>query len=664
MCDQGEVGRGLLWLARSLELATEADPSSLDRPVRINLADWASQLSRTRRLPAMRHSGAVVGVAFRRQGRVLVSVGKDGAARIWDTKSGKQVGAHRSCTPVLRKRRSNEPSSLPASGLLRTVDHKGRTIVWNIDQRLSLSPSGASFRRHRTSESELPELQSLPVSTAWALSSDSRMLVTGGEDGRVVRWDVSTRRPIGPDLDLDTPVEAVALTPDGRKLITGGRAGRLHVWDAETKRGFDLPPQGAEVSSLAVSPDGRVYASGTESGVIRLWDTSLLGPIGQTIKLAGAVTALAFDPDGRVLAIGSDDGTIRLREIPYSKAVGFPLQFNDAVQTLTFQEDGRRLLIGTAAGARALELTGSTVEQSNQHRVDFLSDGATSEVEATAVSPDGRILATARTEADEQRVRGWVEFQDAMTGKSVRQTPPQSHRVCGLVFSPDSKWLLTWGPESRESGLWDVAHLQAPRPMFWSLESPIRQAAFSRDGRTVLLGCRDGKARLWNLKKDAIIGFEPGPQHAYPITAVAFDPESSRVVTGCHAGTVRVWDLARGMLLNELRQNAGEIVVLSFSPDGKTLVTASRDGTARFVDAQSGAQLGPALHHTDAVLSVAFDPDGQSVMTGTRDGMVQRWSVPSAPWNGRVAELRPWLKEQTGMELDDRGAVMMDSACE
>jgi WD40 repeat protein len=169
---------------------------------------------------------------------------------------------------------------------------------------------------------------------------------------------------------------------------------------------------------------------------------------------------------------------------------------------------------------------------------------------------------------------------------------------------------------------------------------------------------------MWDVDKDVEIDSERCPRHAYPITAVAFDPTRSRVVTGCHAGTVRVWDATGGTMRYELRQNAGEIIVLAFSSDGRMFVTASDDGTARFVDAESGAQLGPALHHTDAVLCVAFHPDGQSVVTGTRDGMVQRWSVPSPPRTGSVAEIRRSLKEQTGMELDDRGAVMMTTVCE
>jgi WD40 repeat protein len=179
----------------------------------------------------------------------------------------------------------------------------------------------------------------------------------------------------------------------------------------------------------------------------------------------------------------------------------------------------------------------------------------------------------------------------------------------------------------------------------------------------LLLGCRDGRARLWDLGRDVEIDPGRGPRHAYPITAVAFDPTRARVVTGCHAGTVRVWDAARGTILSELRQNAGEIVVVAFSPDAMTLVTASDDGTARFVDAESGAPIGPALHHTDAVLCVAFAPDGKSVVTGTRDGVVQRWGVPSPPKTGSVAEIGRWVKKQTGMELDDQGAVTMGTVC-
>jgi WD40 repeat protein len=481
-----------------------------------------------------------------------------------------------------------------------------------------------------------------------AISADGRTLASGGPGRRTLRWDVATRRLIGPELHHDAPVEAIALTPDGRTVITGRRHGRLHVWDAETERGFDLPAQGTEVTGLAVSRDGRLFASGTGGGVVRLWDTSLLGPVGQTCKLRGGVTALAFDPSGRVLAIGEDDGTITLRELPRPKTLGPALRLNHPVQTVTFGEGGRRLLIGTTAGMRWWDLTDRKPCDSDWRR----GDGPSGQVEATAASPDGRTLATATRLGTGSRVHYRVEIHDVATGRSLRETPDQPYPLSGVAYSPDSKRLLAWGPVPGTARLWDVASMRDSQPLLRSLDCSILQAAFSWDGRHLLLGCRDGRARLWDVNTDTEIDPSHRPRHAYPITAVAFDPGRSRLVTGCHAGTVRLWDATQGTMLNELRQNAGEIVALAFSPDGTMLLTASHDGTARFLDAESGRQLGPALHHADAVLCVAFHPDGRSVVTGTRDGMVQRWSVPPSPERGGAAEIRRRVSLQVGMELD------------
>jgi WD40 repeat protein/tRNA A-37 threonylcarbamoyl transferase component Bud32 len=696
LCDQGEVRHGLLWLARSLELAADAQSKSLDRPIRINLADWAGQLSRPMRLSPMRHPAPILGLAFRREGRVLVSVGQDGAARFWNTATGREdeaalelegnpAGAH------LERARFGPGEN----GLLGAIDDTGRAAIWDLNRRQRLASPPACPPGHRIRDIAFPRdnylimynedgiLQWWKIGQPWgmpgcqpiegspggwrggdttlALSSDGRTLVSGGPDRRVRRWDAAMRKSLDPELHQDSPVVAIALTPNGRTVITGRRAGRLHIWDVETDRGFDLPAQGTEVTSLAVSPDGRIFASGTEGGVVRLWDTSLLGQIGQTCKLTTAATALAFDPQGRVLAIGEGDGTIRLLELPRQKALGAPLRVNDPVQTLTFVEDGRRLLIGTTEGARWWDLTGKSACESHRGRDGRSTDGPSSQVQATIVSPDGRTVATATRVATGGRIHGRVELRDATTGRSLRQTLEQPHPLSGVAYSPDSKWLLSWGPGTGTARLWDAATLRDSRPLFQHLDSPILQAVFSGDGQSLLLGCRDGKARLWDLQGDVEIDPERRPRHAYPITAVAFDPDRSRIVTGCHAGTVRFWDSTRGTILNELRQNAGEIVVLAFSRDGTMLLTASYDGTARFLDAESGRQLGPALHHSDAVLCVAFHPDGRSVATGTRDGMVQRWSVPLPPKSGEAAEIRRWVQAQTHMKLDGHPAGIIEA---
>ena len=686
LCEQGEIGRGLSHLARSLELATEARSPVLEQTIRINLSDWGSQLCRPLQLAPIRHSAPILGCAFRREGKEIIAVGEDGLARTWDTATGREIGSpldvSQEAPGVLLKRARFSPGE---NGLLGTVDDSGRVTVWDIDQRRRLASTSTGSIEPLVRDIALPNRHVLitwsndgklrwsvigcrrekPVShqieipsgrrqegdMTLAVSSDGRTLAAAGPGRRVVRWDVTTKSPLEPESYHDSPLGAITLTPDGRTVITGRSAGRLQIWDSETERAVDLPPQGTEVLSFAVSPDGRVLASGTEGGVVRLWDTALVAQIGQTCKFAAAVSALAFDPRGKVVAIAGEDGAIRLQRVPSPRTIGSPLRVDQPVLTVNFEHSGRRLLIGTTEGSRWLDLAGRVGRKSHRAGCNRLNAGQSSRLGAAKLSPDGRTLATARRRGGGDKAGDRVELWDAITGKFLRQTPDQHHAISGLAYSPDSKLLLTWGPGPKTVRLWDTSTLQHSRPVFRVADSGIIQAVFSRDGQSLLLGCRDGRARLWDPHRDVELDPEHRPRHSYPITAVAFDPERSRLVTGCHAGTIRIWDAAHHKMVHELRQNAGEIVVLAFSPDAATLVTASHDGTARFLDSESGVQLGPTLHHADAVLCAVFHPDGKSVVTGTRDGMVQQWSAPSPVNTGSVTEIRRWVQDLTGTDF-------------
>jgi WD40 repeat protein len=465
----------------------------------------------------------------------------------------------------------------------------------------------------------------------------------------------------------------IAFLRDGRRVVTGTRDGSLHVWDTVTARAFDLPPQGTGVTGLAVSPDGRTFATGTAGGFCRLWDSVSLSQTGHTYKLVSAVTGLAFHPDGRTLAIGQDDGTIRLWDVPLPKAVAAPIRTGSAVHSVSFSSDGRRVLTGGSMGAQWWDTSSGTASGPLMHSKQYEPEGVVPSedgrrtynvvdlVEGTALSPDGRTLATARWAGDEIRVRGRAEVWDAATGRRLCQTPEQPLPLTGVAYSPDSRRLLTWDARPGSALLWDTATLQHGRPLLRTLETPVHSAVFSSEGRSLLLACRDGTVRSWDVSTDEEIGADHHPLHGYPVTAVAFDPKGPRVVAGCQAGTVGFWDVTTGVLMHELRGNAGETVAVAYSPDGRILLTASHNGRARFWDVESGRQLGPPLRHTDAVLCVAFHPDGKTVATGTKDGMLHRWHGPALPARGDVKAMRDWVETQTGLKLDDRGAVHASS---
>ena len=235
LCDQGEVGRGLSWLARALELASDAGSEGLDRPIRINLADWEGQLSRPLPLPPMRHPAPVLGLAFRHGGKALASVGEDGIARIWDTATGREIGPPLGLVDDPAVDRLERARFGPGeSGLLGTVDDRGRVTVWDVDRRRRLASPPSDAPGRGIGDIAFPNARGLILLSddgtfrSWmfgcgremptplpvggppgrrrggdptlAVSSDGRTLAAGGRDRRVVRWDVATMRSLEPEL--------------------------------------------------------------------------------------------------------------------------------------------------------------------------------------------------------------------------------------------------------------------------------------------------------------------------------------------------------------------------------------------------------------------------------------------------------------------------------
>ena len=706
LCEQGEMRHGLTILAHDLDLALQPGARQrLERAFRINLADWQGQLSPRLRHLSWRHSAEVLHLVFSPDGRTLASAGKDRFVRFWDTATGQQL-----LPPLVHDRPLLEDCWVgrvtfhPTDpNILLAGDGQGRAIFWDVSRRqrvgaplehprghmiwgAAFTPDGRTLvtmcddgaaRRWDVADRRLigePLWHTHePVGYyTLALSADGKTLVTGGIDGRVVRWDFARGTRLGSPSVHDSPVEALAVSRDAQKIVIGTQHGTLHVWQPETGR-VDLPPQGEAVKSLALSPDGRTLVTGTlaaNGGLLRFWNLTTFRQPGQTYKLRPGVRALAFHPDGRTLAVGHLDGTIHLWKLPQDKAIGPPLHLKGPVHSLTFdRSDGTRLLAGTPWGAQWWDLERRQPQGPLMHRTRYEPEQTVlsadrrrtyqkmNQVEATALSPDGRLVALAGWSGAEGRPTGRLELWDAVAGDRLPQMIERPKPLTGVIFSPNSAQVLTWGADAGSAELLDAADLRTGRPVLRSLNTSINQAVFSADGKTLLVACTDKTARAWDVARDEEINPGRHPEHAYAITAVTLDPSRARVVTGCYAGTVRTWDATTGTLLNDVRGNAGEITAIAVSSDGTMLVTASHDRTARFWDVASGRQLGPTLYHTNAVLCVAFHPDGQSIVTGTSDGMIHRWHLPAPPQEGSPEQIRQLIQEQSRLWRDERGLL-------
>jgi WD40 repeat protein len=150
---------------------------------------------------------------------------------------------------------------------------------------------------------------------AVAFSPVSPLVATGGRDGRVELWNLTTRKPTS--LGFHTGrVNGLAFSPDGATLATAGDDGRVILWDVEKRKNLGSLRVRAPATSVAFSADGRTLAVGTEAvggdGNIFLWDLATREQLGEPYEGLDSMWAVAFSPDGTMVAGGNADGSVYL----------------------------------------------------------------------------------------------------------------------------------------------------------------------------------------------------------------------------------------------------------------------------------------------------------------------------------------------------------------
>jgi hypothetical protein len=171
-------------------------------------------------------------------------------------------------------------------------------------------------------------------------------------------WDVTTHRPLGQPITLETPAYSLAFSPDtvsgagyqsnasGYVLALGHDDGTITFWDVITGQPLGKPLTGhsAGVKSLAFSPDGELLASGGWDNTVILWDVASRRPIGQPLTdHTGGVYSVAFSPSGHMLASGSRDATVILWDVATRRPLGDPLACQSTVDSVAFSPSGGML---------------------------------------------------------------------------------------------------------------------------------------------------------------------------------------------------------------------------------------------------------------------------------------------------------------------------------
>ncbi|MFN8459506.1 MAG: WD40 repeat domain-containing protein, partial [Anaerolineae bacterium] len=603
-------------------------------------------------------------LAFSPEGEWLATGNSEGLVRVWAVATGKVVTEFNQGEAVTTLAFGPATGSVSPGQLLAVGSGSGNLRIWQMTAELALAQTSGTafpFQLKPKLTQVVSVLAHKDVILGLTFSPDGRRLVSASADHTARLWNVAVM--LNPKLKFaPSPVEqppweltrlehggavrAITYSPDGRWLATASVDHTVRLWDVsmEVNTGRELAhlPQPSLVKDLLFSPNGRWLATASDDNTVRVWATRVLTQSPQIeIRLPAAINGLTFSPDSLWLATAGDDGTARVWEMATGREIS-RLSHSAEVTAVAFSPDPDRPWVATASRdgitrlwqietarfSQSEAVLGLNVSRrdpfiaaqsydqvrvwdiSNNHMINQESQAAG--INSTAISPDGRWLATA---GDDGTARLW----DIASGNQVAQLPhPKAVQM--VAFDPDSSHLATVSGDDVVR-LWNMAvltktrPLTAPRMLGIAHTSTINAIDFSADGQLLALGGADGVVWVSNVRSARPVLRLTHPESVLDVAFSPPSPDSTSsqwLVTASADQTARVWEVDTGQEVARLKHE-GAVEEVLFSPDGGQLATR----TGRLVQVWDMAKvLNPImvdrpvarLRHPEPVRNMVFSP--------------------------------------------------------
>jgi WD40 repeat protein/uncharacterized caspase-like protein len=406
---------------------------------------------------------------------------------------------------------------------------------------------------------------------AVAFSPNGRILASGADNVKL--WDVESGLELRSLKGHVGYVASVAFSPDGNILANGGADNSLELWDvASGKELFSLTSieNFHTVSSVCFSPDGKTLASGNWDGTVKLWDVSSGKQLASFTADADKVRAVSFSPDGKFLASAGDDRTIKLWEVNGAHLIASLKGHGAGITSLAFSRDSK--ILASAGEDKVIKLWDPARGTELRELV-----GHSAPVRSLSFSRDNATLASA---GDDKTVKQWVVASGELKSSFVAADEAEA-----VAFSPNRHWLANGAGAMIQ--LWDATTGRELGTFKGHVQFGYC-AAFSEDGKTLLVGTQDGKLQVWDLAG----GKAPRVLKAHTdwVFKVTFSPDSSTIASVGADHVVRLWEVSSGKA-GPILAVADVQTYLTFSPDSKTLYGATYGNTIKHWDRQTGKLL-------------------------------------------------------------------------
>jgi WD40 repeat protein len=557
--------------------------------------------------------GSMSQIAVGPDSRFVVTAGAfgdiDGAPRLWDLSSGRQVLSFKAKQDSVLQH-FNKFAFSPDGTMVLAASFDKKAFLWNLK-------TGALIH--------VLEGHTGPLSSA-RFSPDGKNIVTASSDGSARIWKASSGAVIATLKGHTGWVTTAAFSPDGRQILTTSRDKTARVWDAATGSALKVLWHTSEVIDGDFLSDRTIVTTATD-GAPRIWNMENEGFVAKLQGQQEQISDALFGPDARTVITSSPEG-LRLWELVSGKelaSIGHPPGFDPIWE---FSRDGNRILTVIEEVSAGLYNQSVMIFDAATGGNIAVLRGHQEEVKSARFSRDGNLVVTA---SQDGKARIW----DVASGQAVVALIGHKDQVNSAQFSPDGQLVLT-ASQDGTARIWNAANGQE----IVVLKVPAKGigfAIFSPDGHRVLTmpnswysDDQDKALRLWDGTTGAVIATLDG-------RLARFSPNGLKLAV-VDDKIVHIVDSGTGEELAVLKGHEDRLRAISFSQDATLLASGGDDGTARIWDVATGQQIAVMTGHEKYVRSVIFTPDRKRLITWSssfdagakNSNSIRTWDVATA----------------------------------
>lgn len=584
---------------------------------------------------------ATIATAISPDERLIAAAGQDGAIRLLDSQSGET----RQTLTLDHLMGADGPTihtlTFLNADLLLAGSQDTTMRLWNVKTGTEV---GACWNLAPVLDLSVVPLGSGQGWLAAAAVSDLR-------NGRVVVWkivpepgkDQFTR--VADMLAHRAPVLSVAFHQDGTTVASADQSGRIMTWNWQQIGQLDYHDRISK--AVAGLRTGQVSPPPVTEQPVREFADASLGNLHRSSAHSGdsqlahrdAVRRICFSPDGRLLASASNDLTLKIWNVPSGRLRQTLRGQGGPVRSVDFVPGQSRMLMSAGSGgllawdlANSREVvtfqeeTTPEVNQFTAHRDEILSatfDPTGTRIVTSSRDHTARVLEIDPVRQEIRQIADLRDNADSQDSGDTRGSLREGGKFISLSMQTTAdESLLFVGGADGIIRIWNI-----PRAIeIGSISGTGLNSSFalSANGRVVLTGSSDAEARalVWNLDEQGHPGTAPRwklQRHQDTVTAFAVSRDGKLLFTGDRQGMGIIWNAETGQQIGStLKQHAGSrLNAAAFNEQGTELYLAGDNRSVSRVNVETG-EIIETLRHDGFVTDLALAPGGRQLMTLTQ----------------------------------------------